>query len=212
MFCVGALGHESTARASYSNYGNPGGGVDLFAPGRVLVGRDPSTRTEFGSPSIRAAQGTSLASPYLAGVAALVKAANPSLSASSVERILIDTSKRSTDTRVRRYVTALAAVARALPALLNIEQPGDGTTIQRGGNITFKAFAHRGDANATRWTLPDGTLLGTGAEISTAALPYGNVVVRATSGSLSDTVRLTIGNTAPTTQISQPGNGAARSS
>ena len=209
VFCVGALGHDSVGKAGYSNFGNRGGGVDLFAPGTVLVGLDPARVTGVGRPAIHAVNGTSFASPYLAGVAALVFAANPRLSAGAVERTLVDTAKTSSDSKVRRYVNALAAVESALPPLLNIEAPQDGDTIQRGGNIIFKAFAHEGDANATRWTLPDGTLLGTGAEIATSALPYGNVTVTATTGALRDTVRINVGNTAPTVQILQPGDGSS---
>src|SRR3954447_21037004 len=78
VFCVGALAHNSVARASYSNYGKSSGGVDLFAPGTVLVGLDPATGTAFGSPGVHSVSGTSFASPYLAGVAALIRAASPS--------------------------------------------------------------------------------------------------------------------------------------
>lgn len=210
VFCVGALAHNSTGRAGYSNWGRRGGGVDIFAPGTVLVGGDPAKS------GVHAVNGTSFASPYLAGVAALVKAADPSLSGRAIERILIDTAKTSSDGRVRRYVDALAAVKRALPRLIRIERPLNGSSVRRGTTVEFSAFVYDDDTGAptVTWRLPDGTVLGTGATISTNALPYGPIQVTATAvfpdgASLSDSVNITTTNDAPTVEILQPGNGEA---
>jgi subtilisin family serine protease len=109
VFCVGALGHDSIGRADYSNYGKAGGGVDLFAPGTVLVGFDPATTTGLpGRFPVHSVQGTSFASPYLAGVAALVRAADPGLSAGSVESILKSTATRGLRSTSRRSSTTTA--------------------------------------------------------------------------------------------------------
>ncbi len=209
VFCVGALGHDSTERASYSNWGRRGGGVDLFAPGTVLVGPDPTTSR------VHSVNGTSFASPYLAGVAALVKAADPSLSAGAIEGILIDTAKTSADGRVRRYVNALAAVKRALPRVLRIESPLNGSSFRRGASVGLSAFAYDDDTGAPTitWRLSDGTVIGSGATTSTNTLPYGATEITATAvfpdgASLSDTVRVSTTNDPPTVELLQPDNGA----
>jgi serine protease len=208
VFCVGALAHDSTGRASYSNWGRRGGGVDLFAPGRVAVGGDPQQS------GVHGVSGTSFASPYLAGVAALVKAADPSLSGAAIERILLDTAKTSSDDRVRKYVNALAAVRRALPALIRIESPANGSSQRRGGSATLSAFVFDDDRGgpAVTWTLPNGFILGTGAATTTNALPYGATTIKATAvfpdgSSVSDSVNFTATNDAPTVELLQPDNG-----
>lgn len=105
VFCVGALQLNSDKRRSDSNYGSED--VDIFGPGLVWVGPDLANQ------SVHQFNATSAASPFVAGVAALVMAANP-MGPDAVERILIETANPSTDGDVRRYVNAYAAVIRAL--------------------------------------------------------------------------------------------------
>ncbi|MGC5171506.1 S8 family peptidase [Microbacterium sp. DT81.1] len=69
---------RSDARASFSNYG---GCVDLFAPGKDIT----STWLSGGTKTI---SGTSMASPHVAGIAALVLQANPTASPSTVAGIV----------------------------------------------------------------------------------------------------------------------------
>ncbi len=80
--CVGA------SNAGAPDAINPNGrGLDIWAPvtmeGTVTPNNEPS-RTTFS--------GTSAAAPFIAGTAALMKAANPGLSASGIETLLRDTS------------------------------------------------------------------------------------------------------------------------
>jgi hypothetical protein len=107
VMCIGALTLNSSQKWSKSNYGG-GGNVELFGPGSVWVGPDLQYQDVHGFFA------TSAASPFVAGVAALVVAANPTLTNSQVERILIETANPSSDGNVRRYVNAYAAVLRAL--------------------------------------------------------------------------------------------------
>lgn len=67
--------------ASYSNYGKKN--VDVFAPGSKIYSTYPEKEYEF-------AQGTSMASPAVAGVAALIRSYYPKLTAAQVKQVIID--------------------------------------------------------------------------------------------------------------------------
>ena len=81
---VGALTYKggADAPASFSNYGKDN--VDLFAPGYQIYSTVPGS--EYGN-----ASGTSMASPVVAGVAAVLRSYFPTLSAVQVKQILEET-------------------------------------------------------------------------------------------------------------------------
>ncbi|WP_412061623.1 S8 family serine peptidase [Rubrivirga sp. IMCC45206] len=86
---VGASGPDAKAlAASFSNYGRES--VDLFAPGAGVTSLKPGG-------GIQTANGTSFASPVVAGVAALVMAYFPDLTAEEVRQILLDSATRFGD-------------------------------------------------------------------------------------------------------------------
>ncbi len=75
-----AWGEDGTLAASFSNYGKVN--VDLFAPGVKIYSTAPGNE-------YKNAQGTSMASPVTAGVAALLLSYFPKLSAADVKDILM---------------------------------------------------------------------------------------------------------------------------
>ncbi|PQL95219.1 S8 family peptidase [Apibacter adventoris] len=79
--------YNDKLKASFSNYGQK---VDIFAPGLEIY----STITKSGYKFL---QGTSMASPVVAGCAALLWAYFPNLTAIEVKDILIKTSNKNTD-------------------------------------------------------------------------------------------------------------------
>ncbi len=81
---VGAMSSApgEDAVASFSNYG--GDNVDLFAPGVQVNSTAPDN-------SYRPASGTSMASPVVAGVAALIRSYYPTLTATQVKAVLKST-------------------------------------------------------------------------------------------------------------------------
>ncbi len=80
---VGALNYEygKDMVANFSNYGKIN--VDVFAPGVKIWATTPLNTYEF-------LQGTSMASPEVAGVAAVIRSYYPKLSAEQVKRILME--------------------------------------------------------------------------------------------------------------------------
>ena len=73
---------NADARASYSNYGNC---LDLFAPGSAIT-----SAWNTGDSATNTISGTSMASPHVAGVAALALAANTAASPRAVAAFLTD--------------------------------------------------------------------------------------------------------------------------
>ena len=83
VITVGAMTHnfDENICAGFSNYGIYN--VDIFAPGKTIYATFPKDKYQSIS-------GTSMASPEVAGVAALVRSYYPSLSAAQVKNILMD--------------------------------------------------------------------------------------------------------------------------
>jgi len=102
---VGAASWKSgdSLVANFSNYGKAG--VDVFAPGVDIY----STVTNGG---YKSESGTSMASPVVAGLAALIMSYYPNLSAADVKRIILESATRMGDVMVVR--------------------PGDGTKVKFG--------------------------------------------------------------------------------
>jgi subtilisin family serine protease len=80
---VGSLtsNYGSSMVSSFSNFGKVN--VDVFAPGSDIYSTMPENEYEMNS-------GTSMASPNVAGVAALIRSQYPSLTASQVKKVLMD--------------------------------------------------------------------------------------------------------------------------
>lgn len=83
VITVGALNFEYGARivADFSNIGKIN--VDVFAPGVKIYATTPNNEYQY-------LQGTSMAAPNVAGVAALIRSYYPKLSAKEVKQILMD--------------------------------------------------------------------------------------------------------------------------
>ena len=87
---VGALSFQKgeNLSAGFSNYGKAD--VDIFAPGVAIYSTTPDNQ-------YRNAQGTSMASPVVAGVAAVLRSYYPYLTARQVKEILLESSVKMTD-------------------------------------------------------------------------------------------------------------------
>jgi cell wall-associated protease len=93
LICVGASGAKigDELAATFSNYGKKN--VDVFAPGAKVTSID--TNAEFNT-----ADGTSFASPIVAGTAALILEYYPTLSAKQLKQVILESATPLTGTMV----------------------------------------------------------------------------------------------------------------
>jgi serine protease len=107
VLCVGAMDGGKPVPRNTSNYGSDE--LDIWGPGAVWVSGDYDDNL----PHVFTA--TSAAAPFIAGVAALIWAANPNLNNDQVESVLYETAhQKRNDSEVERWPNAYAAVTRAL--------------------------------------------------------------------------------------------------
>lgn len=207
VICVGGLGGNSKNRAGGSNYG--GEQVDIFAPFTLWLGPDPSAPENHA----RALNGTSFSSPFAAGVAALIWAAKPSLSAGGVEDILMETAHPSPDANVKRYVNALAAVREALGNVPPSITLGSGNDVPLNLEVTLSAevsdFEDAFPCCTVSWTSNVDGALGNGSSVKHTFTTLGSrtITVTATdSAGATSTASLTLNvtNNAPDATLSQP--------
>jgi subtilisin family serine protease len=104
VIAVGSVTSNRT-RSSFSNYGS---GLELMAPGSNIYSTYPNRR-------YTSLSGTSMATPHVAGVAGLIRAADPSISVSQARQILRDTAQEAGSSTQYGYgiVDAHAAVVAA---------------------------------------------------------------------------------------------------
>ncbi|PJJ83432.1 S8 family serine peptidase [Mucilaginibacter auburnensis] len=113
VICVGASGakNDATLAASFSNYGKKN--VDVFAPGAKVTSINMDA--EFNT-----ADGTSFASPIVAGIAALILEYYPNLSAKQLKQAILQSATPLTGTMVNKPGT---------------EEKVDFTTLSKTGGI-----------------------------------------------------------------------------
>jgi subtilisin family serine protease len=137
VIAVGA----TNAADQWAGFSPLDGGVSLVAPGSLIrTTADPRNSGELYS----LLSGTSFATPYVAGVAALVLARNPGLPAAGVKAILEFTADPPLPPRADRAfgagrLNALRAVQSATADRPRLLRPPDGSAASRGspGTLTF---------------------------------------------------------------------------
>ncbi|MFY0523318.1 S8 family serine peptidase [Archangium gephyra] len=196
VICVGATGFTGK-RSSYSNYGSA---VDVMATGGEMSedgngdgepdGVLSTVLNDRSQPIHGYLQGTSMAAPHVAGIAALMKAVHPRITPAQVKQLLKSTaatSSQCTEGCGAGLVNAQAAVREAQ------KLAGGGTTpdapAQLGVGSTQLSFFGSGTQQLTVRNLGGGTLQVTAKALGTLAsalsFPAGTTVSLSAYGSKS---------------------------
>jgi serine protease len=229
VICVGGLGWDAQTRHTNSNFGTRGG-VQIFAPFEVYAGADPDIPG--GDTNLGIISGTSFSAPFAAGVAALIWAADPRLSAEQVWTMMRDTAHEPATRHVPRYVNAYGAVLRTIGSGVDVRitAPASGAVLQEGlpqrltARIGYVADRPGVPLNV-QWRTATGRILdnqtftpGVGEHsvesgVTVSDLPRGEqrVTVRATVGPAVAEASVTffIQNSPPVVTISNPAPGTA---
>jgi len=178
VLCVGAMDGGKPVPRSTSNYGSDE--LDIWGPGAVWVSGDYDDNL----PHVFTA--TSAASPFIAGVAALIWAANPSLNNDQVEQILYETAhQKRNSSEVERWPNAYAAVTRALggtpPEItIRVEPTQEFGSCQGQFRFTATVVDPDNGPPTVTWTSDITGPLGTGDSF-TRPLPDGTYRITATA-------------------------------
>ena len=125
---------SSDARSSFSNYGSC---VDVFAPGSSIT-----SAWYTGTAATNTISGTSMASPHVAGIAALVLASNPTATPASVTSFI----KSGATTNV------LSSLGTGSPNLLVYSRAAGGTTEPTVQTIAVRSLSGTGQRiNSSSW-------------------------------------------------------------
>ena len=199
------------ARASFSNYGVAS--VDLGAPGVSIASTYPGGGYVYMS-------GTSMATPHVAGVAALVGAQNPGWTYLQVRNRLLSTVR---PTASMTGVTASGGILNAAAALgsgpvnqppqVAISQPSNGASVLAGASVTFSGSANdpeQGNLGAALvWTSSLQGTIGTGTSFSRSDLAVGVHLITASAtdaGLLTGSAQITLTVTSAGVPPAAPGS------
>lgn len=211
VICVGGLRANSTQRATKSNYGAEQ--VDIYGPFTLWVGPDPD------HPDNRAqvVSGTSFSSPFVAGVAALIWAADPGLDSDEVEEVLLRTAHPA-DANGPRRVDAYAAVLDVLGNVPpSLDLPSSLTALL---NVPAQLSVSVFDIEdpfpccTVTWSSNVDGALGTGWSIERTFTTVGSRIITVTAtdsagASSTRSVSLNVINEAPDVTLTSPADGAS---
>lgn len=223
VVCVGGMNGGDGLAAANSNFGTKtgGGSVEIYGPYCTRGVANPGVPGDGTADSVC---GTSVASPVVAGVAALVKAANPNLSATQVWQIMKDTAHtRNLGAHLgsghHRSIDAYRAVATALgrayvPPTVTITGPDTSTAFSPHDfyelTATSTNFVNR--ELAVQWIRGDGSNVNsvpttepvTIGELEPGAHTFSAIVEDVIGNQAIDTIEIIVANTPPDVSISSP--------
>ncbi|WP_254806877.1 S8 family peptidase [Xanthomonas campestris] len=164
------------AKASYSNFGT---GIDVSAPGSAILSTLNSGTTTPGSASYASYNGTSMASPHVAGVVALVQSVAPTaLTPAAVETLLKNTARALPGACSGGCGAGIVNADAAVTAAINGGSGGGGNTLTNGTPVTGLGAATGAELNYTI-TVPAGS--GTLTVTTSGGSGDANLYVRAGS-------------------------------
>lgn len=148
------------AKSGFSNYGN---WIDISAPGSSILSTYIGSNFSATYASI---QGTSMASPLVAGLCALVKSVNPAMTQTQIENCVLSTADNINGAnsnyigqlgagRINAYQAVLCAQSTlAAPPVAVID--ADNTVRCPGADVQFYGSSAGGLATGYQWSFPGG--------------------------------------------------------
>ncbi len=230
VHCVGGMDSNSTWKAPGSNYGSGSGSgsVEIYGPFCVVGMEAPDNA--YSNTDVKTVCGTSFASPFVAGVAALVKAAAPSLGPDEIWQILRDTAHdggvmvplvvgdEASQLRINAYDAVREAMGLnySLPDV-QITAPANGSDYPLDNWLVLKGSAETfyGYDLPITWTSSIDGELSNGAEfgdiyLSPLSVGTHTITAEATDlrgGTGTDQITITIEDTPPVVTILAPEDG-----
>ncbi len=120
IIAVGSV-DQNRSRSSFSNYSKTGPSVDIMAPGGFSNNANCSNtkriRSTFPNNQYGCLSGTSMASPFVAGVAALILSQNPSLNAQELKTKLFSSALKTNEMSKAEYGVGIVCADKALGAI-----------------------------------------------------------------------------------------------
>ncbi len=172
------------ARSSFSNFGTC---VDIFAPGSAVLSTSNGSDTATATLS-----GTSMASPHVAGGAALFLSANPTATPAQVVAALTAngsmgrvTNPGTGSPNILLNISFIGGGGGNLPPTVSITAPANGSTVSGSITVTATAADSDGTVASVRFALPDGT------SVTDTTAPYSATWNTATVANGSRTITAT---------------------
>lgn len=150
VICVGST-NVNDSRSSFSNYNGANPFVDIAAPGGYSYGGLTSLVYSAGGNSYAQMGGTSMATPFAAGLVGLMLSVDPTMPPGAVESCLLS-SGVNINQNIGPRIDALAALqcvqsGDPIPAFA-----GNPVTVIEGNNVTFVDQSAGGGNAITNWT------------------------------------------------------------
>jgi len=212
---------RNDGRSVFSNYGATS--VDLAAPGEDILSTYPGAAYSYAS-------GTSMATPHVAGVAALLAKMDPAISVPAIKSLLLDNVDQSGKWAGRvasggrlnafRAASALGPGSNNTPPEVSITSPIAGATFREPATFTIDATASDSDGSVQRVTFyangaPIGVATTSPYTVTWTNAPAGSYMLTAVATddrwatTTSAAVQVTVlANTPPLVSISTPSAGA----
>ncbi|MBV1909374.1 MAG: S8/S53 family peptidase, partial [Kangiellaceae bacterium] len=224
VVCVGGLTYDSIRRHPNSNYGTDAeaDSVDIYASYHFWIPKIEGDGTILNTNKL--GQGTSYSAPFVSGVIAMMRSANPDLSAEDTVACLLNNahthgttnSSGGNQRRLNAFASVNCAKSRlySYPLIKILEPASDISVIgQTGINIQAASLGSDGKTLPIQWSSSiDGeffgqvnnyTLLSIGEHVLTASVTDDD------GNNVSETVEVTILNNPPTVEILSPTDGAS---
>lgn len=147
IIIVGACKNNGDGTFTYSNFSNVGDRVDVVAPGEDILSTISNNRYE-------AWPGTSMASPHVAGVAAMLYSLDPTLTGPEVKRIIVETAKTDVQGFNKNMVDAEAAVKSVVYRDSIMATITDGTTPLKDAYAVISYSSDGTAVNSTTQIVP----------------------------------------------------------